>query len=55
MMAIRINININGNKTKNQDIAGTPALHIKFKTHVQNKTYNTFIIKSNVKLDVLHE
>lgn len=34
-----------GNNTKNHEIKGAPDLHITFNNHVQNKTYNIFIIK----------
>ena len=40
-----MNITINGNKTKNQAMLVAPALHIRFKIHVQNTTYNIFITK----------
>jgi hypothetical protein len=40
---IEMNITINGSNTKNQDKDSNPFLHIKSKTHVQNKTYKTLI------------
>jgi hypothetical protein len=40
---MKININIKGNNNKNQEIPGKPALQIKFKIHVQNKTYKSLI------------
>ena len=40
-----MNITINGNKTKNQAMLVAPALHIRFKIHVQNTTYNSLITK----------
>jgi hypothetical protein len=36
---------IRGNKTTNHATFGETILQIKFKTHVQNKTYNIFIVK----------
>ncbi len=38
MDAIKINIKIKGNKTKNQDTDSYPLEQIKFKIQVQNKT-----------------
>jgi hypothetical protein len=47
---IKINNKIKGNRTKNQAIPGAPALHIRFNTHVQNKTYIILIKKIIVVL-----
>ena len=47
---INTNDKIIGNKTKNHDTIGAPASHIKFNTHVQNNTYNTWIINTNAVL-----
>ena len=52
---IVINIMINGRRTKNHEIDSNPLLHIKFKIHVQNNTYTTFIIKIKNVLVTLHE
>ena len=55
MMLNSRNIIINGIRTKNQAIPEAPALHIKFRIHVQNRTYANLIAKTKKVLDTLHD
>ena len=44
---MKINISMKGNNNNTQEIPGYPALHNKFKIHVQNRTYNNLM--TNIK------
>ena len=47
-IAISTNMIIIGNKTRNHDKLGTPALQIKLRIHVQRRTYPSLIKKMSV-------
>ena len=44
-----------GKSTKNHANPSAPAPQIRFKIHVQSKTYNIFITKITATLDTSHE
>jgi len=44
---MKINIRMKGNSNNTQEIPGYPALHNKFKIHVQNITYKNLMM--NIK------
>ena len=44
---MKININMKGNNSNSQETPGYPALHNKFRIHVQNKTYMN--LTTNIK------
>ena len=46
---------INGISTRNHDILGAPAIHIKFNIHVHNKIYINLITKIKKVLGTSHE
>ncbi len=52
---IRTNINKNGINTSNQETVEYPSLQIRFRTQVQNKTYNILAINIAIVLGTLHE
>ena len=54
-MAIKINMNNNGNNNRIQDKIGAPALQIKFKITVHKIIYMSFTIKIKVILETSHE
>ena len=45
IIAIKTNIIMIGNKTRNHDKLGTPAWQIKLRIHVQRRTYASFMRK----------
>ena len=51
---ISTNINNIGSNTKIQDTIEAPDLQIKFSTHVQNTTYNSFKQKINIVFETAH-
>jgi hypothetical protein len=50
---IKINIKMNGRRTKNHEIAGAPARHIKLRTQVQNKMKIALIKKIKTVLETV--
>ena len=44
---MKINIKMKGNNSNSQETLGYPALHNKFRIHVQNKTYMN--LTTNIK------
>jgi len=52
---MKINIRIKGNNNNAQETIGNPALHIRFKIHVQNKMYINLTAKIKKILETWHE